>query len=52
MYGRVGLASGAIAGGALLVAGMRAVTWAIAAAAGAVLVAIMLYRLGTLRDRR
>jgi FtsH-binding integral membrane protein len=52
MYGKMSVASGTIATGALLVAGMRAVAWAIAGGFVVVLAGITLYRLATIKARR
>jgi hypothetical protein len=52
MYGKVGLASGTIATGALLAAGMHAMTWVIAGGFAIVLGGLMLYRLATIKARR
>lgn len=52
MYGKIGLASGALAAGAMLVAGMHYVTWAIVGAVAVVLAGITLYRLATVKARR
>jgi hypothetical protein len=52
MYGKVALASGTIGAGALLAAGMHAMTWVVAGGFAVVLGGLMLYRLATIRARR
>ena len=52
MYGKVSLASGTIATGTLLAAGMHMMTWVIAGGFAVVLGGLMLYRLATIKARR
>jgi hypothetical protein len=52
MYGKMGVASGAVAAGALLASGQQMVAWAILGSASVVLAGIMLYRLATIKARR
>lgn len=52
MYGKMSVASGTIATGALLAAGMHILTWVIAAGFAVVLGGIALYRLATIKARR
>jgi len=52
MYGKVGLASGAVATGVLLATGMRLMTYVIAGGFVLVLAGITLYRLATIKARR
>jgi hypothetical protein len=52
MYGKMGVTSGAIATGALLAAGTRMMSWAIAAGFAVVLGGLMLYRLATIKARK
>lgn len=52
MYGKIGLASGGVAAGALLASGEQMVAWTIVGAAAVVLAGIMLYRLATIKARR
>ena len=52
MYGKLGLASGTLAAGAMFVAGLHVVTWAIVGAVAVVLGGITLYRVATIKARR
>jgi hypothetical protein len=52
MYGKASIASGAIATGALMAAGMRMLTYVVAGGFALVLVGITLYRLATTKARR
>jgi hypothetical protein len=52
MYGKMSIASGTIATGALLAAGMHAMTWVIAGGFAVVLGGLTLYRLATIKARR
>jgi hypothetical protein len=52
MYGKVALGSGTIATGALLAAGVHAMTWVVAGGFAVVLGGLMLYRLATIKARR
>ena len=52
MYGKMSVASGTIATGTLLAAGMHMMTWVIAAGFAVVLGGLMLYRLATIKARR
>jgi hypothetical protein len=52
MYGKMSIASGTIATGALLAAGMRTMTWAIIGGCAVVLGGLTLYRLATIKARR
>jgi hypothetical protein len=52
MYGKMSVASGTIATGVLLAAGMRTMTWAIVGGCAVVLGGLTLYRLATIKARR
>jgi hypothetical protein len=52
VYGKMSAASGTIATGALLAAGMHTMTWVIAGGFAVVLGGITLYRLATIKARR
>jgi hypothetical protein len=52
MYGKMSVASGTIATGALLAAGMRMMAWVIVGGFAVVLGGLMLYRLATIKARR
>ncbi len=52
MYGKMSIASGTIAVGALMAAGMRMMTWAIVGGVAVVLGGITLYRVATIKARR
>jgi len=52
VYGKVSVASGTIATGTLLAAGMHMMTWVIGAGFAVVLGGLTLYRLATIKARR
>ena len=52
VYGKMSVASGTIATGGLLAAGMHTMTWVIGAGFAVVLGGLMLYRLATIKARR
>jgi hypothetical protein len=52
MYGKMSIAGGAIATGALMAAGMRLMTYVVAGGFALVLVGITLYRLATIKARK
>ena len=52
MYGKMSVASGTIATGTLLAAGMHMMTWVIGGGFAVVLGGLMLYRLATIKARR
>jgi hypothetical protein len=52
VYGKVSVASGTIATGTLLAAGMHMMTWVIGAGFAVVLGGLLLYRLATIKARR
>jgi hypothetical protein len=52
MYGKMSVAGGTIATGALLAAGMHMMTWVIVGGFAVVLGGLTLYRLATIKARR